>query len=140
LSAVDRTEEAQDGQRGSVTLEVANAMVRVFKEQFGRGPTKARASWAGPDLLVVALEDTLTPVERNLAGMGEHDRLRDLRGLFQYTSVREFCDPVERITGRKVRAFISGIDTEVDGLAVETFVLHPEGYNGPSRAEHHAPR
>jgi hypothetical protein len=47
--------------------------------------------------------------------------------------VREFCEPIERITGRKVRAFISGIDTEADGLSVETFVLHPEGYTGPSR-------
>jgi uncharacterized protein YbcI len=110
-------------------------MVRVFKEQFGRGPTKARASWAGPDVLVVTLEETLTPVERNLAAMGQHDRLRDLRGLFQYTAVREFCEPVERLTGRKVRAFISGIDTEVEGLSVETFVLHPEGSDAPSRAE-----
>ena len=39
--------------------------------------------------------------------------------------MREFCEPVERITGRKVRAFISGIDTHVDGLSVETFILHP---------------
>ena len=45
----------------------------------------------------------------------------------------EFCEPVERITGRKVRAFISGIDTEAD-IATEMFVLHPAGYDGPSRA------
>ena len=118
-----------------MALEVANAMVRIFKEQFGRGPTKARASWAGPDVLVVTLEDTLTPAERNLAAMGEHERLRDLRSLFQYSSVRQFCEPVEQITGRKVRAFISGIDTEVEGLSVETFVLHPEGSDEPSRAD-----
>jgi hypothetical protein len=67
--------------------------------------------------------------------MGEHQRLRDLRLFFQYASVREFCEPVERITGRKVRAFISGIDTEADGLATEMFLLHPEGYDGPSRVE-----
>jgi uncharacterized protein YbcI len=135
MSAVDRNEEREAGQAASVTLEVANAIVRVFKEQFGRGPTKARAGWAGPDVLVVTLEDTLTRVERSLVEMGEHERLRDMRNLFQYTSVREFCEPVERITGRKVRAFTSGIDTEVEGLSVETFVLHPEGSDGPSRAE-----
>jgi hypothetical protein len=44
-----------------------------------------------------------------------------------------FCDPVEQLTGRKVRAFVSGIDTELD-LASEMFVLHPAGYDGPSRA------
>jgi hypothetical protein len=56
---------------------------------------------------------------------------------FQYATVPEFCAPVERITGRKVRSFISGIDTEVDGLSVEMFVLHPEGYNGGSRKDLH---
>ena len=42
---------------------------------------------------------------------------------------------VERLTGRKVRAFISGVDTEAEGLATEMFVLHPAGYTGPSRME-----
>jgi len=54
---------------------------------------------------------------------------------FQYASVREFCEPVEQITGRTVRAFVSGIDSRVDGLSIETFVLHPEGYTGPSRTQ-----
>jgi uncharacterized protein YbcI len=126
----------EDGQpASSLLLEVSNAMVRLFKEQFGRGPTKARASWAGPDVLTIVLEDTLTAAERNLAAMGEHERLRDMRSFFQYASVQEFCTPIERITGRKVRAFVSGIDTVADGLCVETFVLHPEGSDEPSRAE-----
>jgi hypothetical protein len=67
--------------------------------------------------------------------MGEHERLRETRMFFQYASVREFCEPVERLTGRKVRAFISGLDTEADGLAVETFVLHPPGSDAKSRCE-----
>lgn len=119
----------------SMLLAISNEMVRVYKDQFGRGPTKTRTSWAGPDVLTVVLEDTLTRAERNLVRLGEHERLRDLRMLFQYAEVTEFCEPVERITGRKVRAFISGIDTHADGLATELFVLHPEGYDGPSRAE-----
>jgi uncharacterized protein YbcI len=119
----------------SMLLAISNEMVRVYKDQFGRGPTKVRTSWAGPDVLTVVLEDTLTRAERNLVRLGEHQRLRDLRMLFQYAEVVEFCGPVERITGRKVRAFISGIDTHADGLATELFVLHPEGYDGPSRAE-----
>ena len=90
--------------------------------------------------IVVVLEDTLTPAERNMATMGEHQRLRDMRMVFQYATVREFCDPVERLTGRKVRAFVSAIDTEVDGLSIETFVLHPAGYDGPSRPETAGPR
>jgi uncharacterized protein YbcI len=131
-------EVAQDGagRQHSALMAISNEMVRVYKDQFGRGPTKVRTSWSGPDVITVVLEDTLTRAERNLVKLGEHERLRDLRMLFQYAEVGEFCEPVERITGRKVRAFISGIDTYADGLATELFVLHPEGYKGRSRAEY----
>jgi uncharacterized protein YbcI len=134
LSAVAPDDERVD-RDGRVLAEVANEMVRLFKDQLGRGPTGARASWAGPDVLTVVLEETFTPAERNLARMGEHERLREMRSFFQYASVREFCEPVERLTGRKVRAFVSGTDTEVDGLSVETFVLHPADSAAPSRIE-----
>ena len=132
-------EESQDGDRSGPLMEISNAMVAIYKAQFGRGPTRTRTEWCGNDVVTVVLEGTLTPAERNLVEMGEHTRLRDLRTVFQYSSVRDFCAPIERITGRKVRAFISGIDTMTDGLSVETFVLHPEGYTGPSRAELAAP-
>ena len=55
----------------SVLAEISREMVRVYKDQFGRGPTKARTQWAGPDMLMTLLEDTLTPVERRLVTMGE---------------------------------------------------------------------
>jgi uncharacterized protein YbcI len=126
----------EDGtDRTSVLAAISAEMVRLYKEQFGRGPTKARSSWAGRDLVVVLLEDTLTPAERNLLSLGESGRLRETRMLFQYSWVREFCEPVERLTGRKVRAFISGIDAGADGMSMEAFSLYPEGYDGPSRAD-----
>ena len=127
-------EEALNEQSGPFLLaQISNEMVRLYKDQFGRGPMRARTHWCGPDALVVLLEDTLTPAERNLVALGQHDRLRDTRTFFQYSSVDAFCEPVERLTGRTVRAFVSGIDTEVDGLSVETFVLHPDGSDAPSR-------
>ena len=132
------TEKSAVGHHGdgheSAALAISNAMVALYKEQFGRGPTKTRTHFVGPDLITVTLEDTLTAAEHNLVKDGEHQRLRDLRLYFQYANVPEFCEPVERHTGRKVRAFISGIDTEADGLSIETFILHPEGYDGRSRA------
>jgi uncharacterized protein YbcI len=112
---------------------ISNEMVRIYKEQFGRGPTKTRTNWAGSDILVVTLEETFTPAEHSLRRLGKHQELRDLRLLFQYAEVSHFCEPVERLTGRKVRAFISGMDTEAD-LATETFVLYPRGHDGPSRS------
>jgi uncharacterized protein YbcI len=121
--------------RSSILADISREMVRLYKEQFGRGPTKARTDWAGPDVLITVLEDTLTPAERNLTRLGEHQRVRDMRTFFQYATVEEFCAPVERLTGRKVRSFLSAIDTQVAGLAMETFVLHPDGYDGPSRID-----
>ena len=34
-----------------VTLELCNEMVWIYKEIFGRGPTRTRADWAGRDAL-----------------------------------------------------------------------------------------
>ena len=116
-----------------VLSAISNEMVRIYKDQFGRGPTKTRTQWAGGDVVVVTLEQTFTPAERKLCEMGEHARLRELRLLFQYAETRVFCEPIERLTGRTVRAFVSGIDTYSD-LASEMFVLHPAGYDGPSRS------
>jgi uncharacterized protein YbcI len=118
----------------SVLMEVSNTMVRIYKDQFGRGPTSARTHWAGPEILITVLEDTLTPAERNLVALGEHQRLRDTRMFFQYATVATFCEPVERITGRVVRSFHSSIDTHRGGQAVEVFVFYPEGSEGPSRS------
>ncbi len=106
-------------------LELSNAMVRLYKDVFGRGPTKARASFAGPDTLVIVLEDSMTVVERNLAAMGEHGRVRDARLFFQHAVEDQFRATVERILGRKTIAFVSGMDTRHD-VAVELFTLEPE--------------
>jgi uncharacterized protein YbcI len=126
-------QQRASGEEANVMLEISNALVHLFKEQFGRGPRHARSYWAGPDAITVILEDTLTPAERNMVSMGEHQRLRDMRTFFQVASTAAFCEAIERLSGRKVRAFVSGTDTHVDGLSAETFILHPKGYEGLSR-------
>ena len=110
----------------SVLQSVSNEMVRIYKELFGRGPTRARADWAGPDALLCTLEDSLTPAERRMAELGEHQRLRDFRTFFQHASESDFRESVERITGRKVRAFVSGIDTGED-VSSEVFYFERSG-------------
>jgi uncharacterized protein YbcI len=133
-SEAEHIEDRSDGRSG-VLAAISNEMVRLYKDQFGRGPNRVRTYWCGDDIVTTVLEDTLTPAERSLATMGEHQRLRDTRMFFQYATVREFCEPVERLTGRTVKSFLSSIDTEVDGLSIETFILHPAGSDAPSRAE-----
>ncbi len=77
------------------TAELSNAMVRLYKELFGRGPTKSSAAYAGPDLLVCTLENSLTQAERKLVELGEQQRLRDVRMFFQHSSESEFVRTVE---------------------------------------------
>jgi uncharacterized protein YbcI len=111
-------------QDGDMLSALANEMVALYKSHLGRGPTKARANWAGEDGLVVTLEDSLTPAEHRLVELGEHARLRDARTFSQYATVPEFVEIVERITGRRVRAFVSGIDTWAD-VCSEVFYFEP---------------
>jgi uncharacterized protein YbcI len=106
----------------SKLAEISREMVRLYKVQFGRGPTRARSAFAGPDLIVCTLEDSLTPAEKRMAQMGDHQRLRDLRLYFQHATEDQFCQIIERILDRKVRAFISGMDTDKD-VAAELFYL-----------------
>lgn len=106
-------------------LAVCNEFVALYKETIGRGPTKVRAHFAGPDVLVVLLEDTLTVAERNLVALGQHQRLRELRLITHCgleTSLRAI---VERTLGRSIRSFMSDVDVGED-LAVEVFALEPE--------------
>jgi uncharacterized protein YbcI len=110
------------GTQISSLAEISREMVRLYKSQFGRGPTRARSDFAGPDLVVCTLEDTLTPAEKRMAELGEHQRLRDLRLYFQHVSQEQFCEIIERVLGRKVRAFVSGMDTKED-VAAELFYL-----------------
>ncbi len=115
---------ADDGSERSDTRQISDAMVRLYKELFGRGPTKVRSHWAGEDTIICSLEDTFTRAEQNMAANGEHQRLRDMRIYFQHASADDFRGAVEEITGRRVRAFVSGVDTHED-VAAEVFYLHP---------------
>jgi uncharacterized protein YbcI len=122
-------DEQQVAERGessdpqlSLKAAISREMVRLYKEQFGRGPTKARTEFAGPDTVVSTLEDSFTPAERKLVAMGELDRLRDMRTYFQHATEGEFCEAIERLVNRRVRGFTSGIDVMRD-ISTETFYL-----------------
>ena len=110
--------------QGLELQEVSNAMVRIYKELLGRGPTKARSSYAGPDTMVATIENSLTPAERNMVLLEEHQRVREIRMFFQHAAEQDFVEAVENITGRKVQAFVSGMDTSQD-VSSEVFYFEP---------------
>jgi uncharacterized protein YbcI len=108
----------------SQLAQISRAITRVYKQQLGRGPDRVHCHYAGPDAIVCFLEGTLTPVERLLSTIDEHNRLRDLRLLVQDTVRPELHATVERITSRPVITSTSGFDTRADA-ASECFQLGP---------------
>jgi|SRR3954447_5501426 uncharacterized protein YbcI len=101
---------------------VATSMVQLHKDQFGRGPTGARAGFSGPDTLVCVLEDALLPAEHKMVMLGDRQRVRESRQAFQAATADEFVATVERICQRKVRAFGSTVDVDA-GVVFENFLF-----------------
>src|SRR5215217_5670509 len=109
---------------GSVRAAVANAMVGMKKQFYGRGPEAAKA-WILDDYVFVALEGGLTRNEETLLADGKVDVVRSYRLSFQETMAPTTTAAVEELTGRKVIAYHSQITFDPPH-AFEIFVLQPE--------------
>jgi uncharacterized protein YbcI len=119
-----------DAQRvGGVLSMLSTAMVTLHKEQFGRGPTRARANFAGADTVVIVLDDVMLPAERVMVELGEQQRVRESRAALQAATSDKFVEAVESIVGREVVAFASAIDPD-QGVVWEIFNLEPAGPQG----------
>jgi uncharacterized protein YbcI len=105
-------------------------MVALFKQATGRGPGRAR-TYIEDSLVVTVLHDTMTKAERTLKAEKKEDTVRSLRRIFQGTFREEAIATVERVTGRKVIAFLSDHAVDPD-YAVEAFVLEPGLEEGPA--------
>ena len=61
------TDEPKDQIAGpgdpGVLKGITHALVGLYKDKFGRGPTKARTDWANDNTLICVLEHTLAPAE-----------------------------------------------------------------------------
>jgi uncharacterized protein YbcI len=111
--------------RGAARSAIANAVVRLHAEHFGRGPTRARAHVA-EDFVLVVLEDVFTVAERTLVAAGRVEEVKAARAAFADVMRERFCAAVSVACGRGVRAYFSQTHVEPE-MAVELFVLEPEG-------------
>lgn len=117
--------------KGSIASAISGAVVQLMREYTGRGPTKAR-TYLNDDLITVVLQDTLTMGERSLVRDGERELVITTRKAFQRTMSTQMVAAVERLSGRKVFAFLS--DNHIDpDVAVESFVLVPESESEDGR-------
>jgi uncharacterized protein YbcI len=122
--------------RGSDSAAISNMVVAVLREYTGRGPTKAR-TYITDNVITCVLGDSLTKGEQVLVAAGQDKQVLELRHTFQNTMRKDLVGGVERVTERKVIAFVSSNHIDPD-LAVETFVLEPLGKHDGD-AERHEP-
>ena len=111
------------GPDGSIRTALANAMVAMKKNFYGKGPTAAKA-WILDDYVFVAMEGGLTRNEETLLEAGQRDLVRTYRLAFQEVMTAAVCSEVTAIVGRKVLTYQSQI--VFDPVRVfELFVLEP---------------
>lgn len=116
-------EPVVDGQ-GSLRSEISNAMVGLYKEHYGKGPTHCR-TYLEPNLVVVVLGEGYTPGEQTMFEAGKWHEVRSARQIWQDSMEQLFVTAIEELTHRKVAAFLSANRQEPD-FAVELFVLEDE--------------
>ena len=107
--------------RGRMSADISRAVVRLFSEQTGRGPTKARTT-IDANLVVVLLHDSMTHAEQTLAQAGKEDEVLRIRRNFQETMRTSLVEAVEGLTERKVVTFMSANAIDPDAAA-EIFVM-----------------
>ena len=106
---------------GELAAAISTAVVHVFSQHTGRGPTRARTTLDG-DMVVVLLHDSLTKAERALVHAGRDADVLHLRRTFQETMRLELIGEVERLTACHVQAFMSANHIAPD-TAAEIFLM-----------------
>jgi uncharacterized protein YbcI len=107
--------------QGRLAAAISTAVVHVFSEHTGRGPTKARTTIDG-EMVVVVLQDSLTRAERSLVEGGKDAEVLQLRRNLQETMSTDLIAAVERLTASNVQAFMSANHIAPD-TAAEIFLL-----------------
>ena len=109
---------------GSLRSALANAIVGVMKQYYGKGPTGAKA-WILDDYVLIVMEDGLTRNEETLVGSGHEDLVRSYRLAFQEAIRDQMTQAVADLVGREVLTYHSQIVFHPP-RAFEIFVLAPE--------------
>ncbi len=114
--------DAPPGGEG-LTLAISAAMVSLYAEVYGHDRTTA-STYINDNVVVCILEGILTSAEQQLVAAGEQSAVIDGRVAFQTDREDDFSAAVERLTLRRVVAFLSANQT-TPGIACEMFFLAP---------------
>jgi len=108
-------------QGGELNQAITSALVGIHTKYLGRGPRSA-STFYHDNVVVTLMHGVLTRAEKTLSESNQGEAVNQIRHLFQQTMDAEFHAAVERLTGRRVVAFISGNNLDPD-VAAEVFVL-----------------
>jgi uncharacterized protein YbcI len=124
--------EPLGGGQGNLRGEISTAMVGLYKDHYGKGPTHCR-TYLEPDLVIVILGEGYTPGEKTMFEAGKWYEVREARQLWQDSMEGRFIAKIEELSGRKVKAFMSANRQDPD-LSVEMFLLEPgeDGQGAPA--------
>lgn len=111
--------------REELTRKISAAMVALYAEVYGHGRTTA-TTYINDDVVVCILEDILSCSEQELVAAGGASEVIDGRVAFQADREDAFSAAVERVTQRRVVAFLSANQSSPD-IACELFFLEPAG-------------
>ncbi len=117
------SQQDRPGTHGDVLSALSDGIVGLFKEFYGRGPTRAK-SYYHDDLVVCVMRGGFTRVERTLLEGGREDSVVQQRMDFQDLMRDRFVKVVEDATGQRVIGFMSGNQQDPD-LMAEVFILAP---------------
>ena len=115
------TDGSSRDEQGRIAAAISTAVVHVFTEYTGRGPTRARTTIDGTTVVVI-LQDTMTKAERSLVVAGKQAEVLQLRRSFQETMRDDLVAVVEQLTASGVSAFMSSNHIAPDAAA-EIFLL-----------------
>jgi uncharacterized protein YbcI len=132
ISASEERTIARPG-GGELLASISRRIVQLLARHAGKGPTKCKTHWAGPDMLVVVLGGGYTEAEQTLYERGRGDDVRAYRTAIQDVLRADMTAEVEELTRRKVIAFMSTSHQHPD-LLVELFVL--ESLDGQANVAH----
>lgn len=106
---------------GALNAALTTALVGIQAEHLDHVPASAIAFHRG-DVVVAVMHDVLNNAEKVLAQTGSHGDVSESRRLFRQVMEEDFRAAVERLTGRKVVAFLGANHLKPD-VAAEIFVL-----------------
>jgi uncharacterized protein YbcI len=107
---------------GPQLAELSRRLVQLMRRDAGRGPTRAKSHWAGPDMLLTIFGDCFLLSEKTLLSHGLEGVAMAYRGAIQHTLRDAMREEVERTTGRRVIAAMGCAHHDPD-LMVEVFVF-----------------